>query len=248
MPSRTAVSYLAAYTRAWSFFSNFGAPPSFMRMDNETSALLESFAKEKNFIIQYVPPGTHRANKAEREIRTSKNHLISMLCTSHESFPLILWDEALPQAELTINHLRAYALDPTKSAYEGLHRQRYDFTAHPIAPFATLVVVHDKPASRGSWDVHGEKGFYLGPAMQHHKCWRTWIISTNSERISDTLAWFPEPLKLPGSNPYAMVSAALTDLTIALQLFAAHDWITPSQSQHIFSLLQPLPPNCYMTW
>lgn len=235
MPSRTAVSYLAAYTRAWQFFRQFDAPPSFMRMDNETSSLLEAFAKDQKLTIQYVPPGTHRANKAEREIRTSKNHLISMLCTCHESFPLLLWDEALPQAELTINHLRAYQLDPLKSAYEGLHGQRYDFAAHPIAPFGTMVVVHDKPASRGSWDVHGETGFYLGPALQHFKCWRTWIVSTNSQRISDTLAWFPAPLKLPGSHPYAMITAALQDLTSAIKIFAVHDKLTPSQSQHIIS-------------
>ena len=227
MPSRTASSYLAAYTRAWVFYCRFGAPPSFMRMDNETSDLLESFAKEKHFTIQYVPPGTHRANKAEREIRRSKNHLISILCTAHESFPLVLWDEALPQAELTINHLRAYEPDPSRSAYEGLYGQRYDFVGHPIAPFATLVVVHTKPDARGTWDPHGEKGYYLGPALQHHKCWRTWIISTNCERVSDTLAWFPAPLHLPGSNPYDMVTAAVRDLTAALHSLAVSPHAPP---------------------
>jgi len=233
MPSRTASSYLAAYTRAWTFYSQFGPPPSFMRLDNETSELLESFAKERHFTIQYVPPGTHRANRAEREIRRSKNHLISILCSAHEAFPLLLWDEALPQAELTINHLRAYGPDPSICAYDGLHGQRYDFSAHPIAPFGTLVVVHDKPGARGTWDPHGDKGYYLGAALQHHKCWRTWIISTNSERISDTLAWFPAPFKLPGSSPYEMVTAALQDLTAALQLFSAGDHMSPTQNKYI---------------
>ena len=117
--------------------------------------------------------GTHRANAAEREIRTSKNHIISTLCTAHESFPLDLWDQCLVQAKITINHLRPYKPFPKLCAYEGFRKQKYDFIAHPIAPFGTLVVVHDKPSERGTWDPHGVKGFYLGPALQHYRSWRT---------------------------------------------------------------------------
>ena len=217
MPSRTATSYVHAYTKVLAFFRGLGHTPTILRLDNETSGKLEAYLKAEHISMQFVPPGTHRANKAERHIRTSKNHLISILNGVHSDFPLYLWDDLVPQAEITLAHLMPYTADPTQCAYDGLHPSRYDFVAHPIAPCGTLVVVHDKPSERGSWAPHGVKGYYLGPALQHHHCWRTWIISTQAERITDTVEWFPEPLKLPGRDPHALVTAALRDLTVAVQ-------------------------------
>jgi len=150
MPSRKATAFLLAYKRAFAFFHALGKSPAFLRMDNESSGLLEAYAAEAKFTIQYVPPGIHRANEAEREIRTSKNHIISTLCSAHEAFPLDLWDECLAQAEITINHLRPYKPLPSLCAYEGFRNQKYDFMAHPIAPIGTMVVVHDKPSERGT--------------------------------------------------------------------------------------------------
>jgi hypothetical protein len=170
MPSRKASDYVAAYSRVLQFFRKLGRQPCIIRLDNETSTLLEAFFTTEKIDVQFVPPGTHRALKAERGIQTGKNHLISVLCGADPEFPLHLWDETLFQAELTLNHLRPYALDPSKCAYDGLHSQRYDFVAHPIAPVGTLVVVHDKPAERQTWPPHGVKGYYLGPAVRHYHC------------------------------------------------------------------------------
>jgi hypothetical protein len=93
-----------------------------------------------------------------------QNHFISMLCTTHPTFPLDLWDELLPQCELTLNLLRAYAPDPTISAYEGVHGKPYDFLGYPFAIAGTPVLIHETPANRASWAPHGVPGFYLGPA------------------------------------------------------------------------------------
>ena len=133
----------------------------------------------------------------------------------------------------SINHLRRYGPDPTKCAYEGVHGHRYDVVAHPLAVCGMHVLVHDKPAPRPSWSPHGAKGCYLGPALLHHKCWRTWIIDTRSERISDTLAWFPDPFKLPGPDPHAMVAASLDDLTVALSHLPAPNTLAPDQRRTI---------------
>jgi len=108
MPSRKATAYLAAYKQAFAFFNAFGKSPSFLRLDNESSGLLEAFATEAKFTIQYIPPGTHRANEAEREFRTSKNHIISTLCAAHDIFPMDFWGECLSQAEITIIRLRPF--------------------------------------------------------------------------------------------------------------------------------------------
>jgi hypothetical protein len=218
MPNKQASSYVNAFTNTIEFFESHGAIVSYQRLDNETSLLLEKYLKRKNITLQYVPPNTHRANKAERAIRDARNHIISSYATTHTDFPLNLWDEILPQIELSLNLLHPYHPDPTKSAYEGLYGKKYDFLAHPIAPVGTLVVVHEKPAQRASWAPHGLKGFYLGPALKHYRSWRTWIIGTQSLRISDTLAWFPNPLILPGSSPHEMLHASITDFTRVLHL------------------------------
>jgi hypothetical protein len=32
----------------------------------------------------------------------------------------------------------------------------------------------------------------LGPALEHYRCYRGWIIKTQRERIVDTVAWHPK--------------------------------------------------------
>jgi hypothetical protein len=218
MPNKQASSYVNAFTNTIEFFESHNATVSYQRLDNETSLLLEKYLKRKNITLQYVPPNTHRANKAERAIRDARSHIISSYVTTHTDFPLNLWDEILPQIEISLNLLRPHHPDPTKSAYEGLYGTKYDFLAHPIAPVGTLVVVHEKPTQRASWAPHGLKGFYLGPSLKHYRSWRTWIISTQALRVSDTLAWFPNPLVLPGSSPHEMLHASITDFTRVLHL------------------------------
>ncbi|KAJ1389522.1 hypothetical protein B484DRAFT_301114, partial [Ochromonadaceae sp. CCMP2298] len=174
MPSRTAAAYVKA-----------------------TSRDVERLLHKAGVTIQYVPPHNHRANKAERAIRCWKNHYISMLCTTHPTFPLDLWDELLPQCEITLNLLRPYTVDPTISAYAGIHGKPYDFLQHPLAPVGTQVVIHDTPASRLSWAPHGVPGFYLGPALDHHRCYRVFTTQTQQTRVSDTIAWLPTAFKMP---------------------------------------------------
>ena len=104
-----------------------GRKPIFQRLDNETSTALETFARTNSISIQYCAPHQHRALKAERAIRTFKNHFIATLCTVAEDFPLGLWDELLPQAELCLNHLLPYPSNTIISAYAGLHGGPFDF-------------------------------------------------------------------------------------------------------------------------
>ena len=185
--------------------------------------------QEESIAIQYVPPHNHRANPAERGIQTAKNHLISALSGTHANFPANLWDKILPQVELTMNILRPFAADRTISAYEGVFRRKYDFEAHPMAPCGTLVLVHDPPDKRGTFASHGSPGFYLGPALLHHRCFRVHMLATQSERISDSLAWFPAPLVLPGSSPAELLTAAVTDLTAAMNAVAHSTHISAVQ-------------------
>ena len=96
MPSRHHTSYIAAFERTIDFFTKLGRPPTFLRLDNETSRPLDTYMSRKGIAMQYCPPGMHRSNKAERSIQTFTNHAISTFCTTAKDFPLTLWDKLLP--------------------------------------------------------------------------------------------------------------------------------------------------------
>ena len=232
LKSRSAADYVKAYDAALTFFKDKGnVRISLQRLDNETSGALDSFLRSRVDSVEYVPPHSHRANRAERAIRTFKNHLVSCLSTTDTSFPLYIWDEILPQCELTLNHLQPFSLNPSISAYEGLHRAPFDFSSHPIAPCGTRVLVYESPSTRKTWAPHGVKGYYLGPSLSHHRVFRTWISSTNHVRDTDTLAWFPEAFKMPGSSPTELVEAALRDLQAATLLLSNSSSVPHDQRQ-----------------
>ena len=214
--------YVKGFQQTYDFFSTRSHNPRFQMIDNETSDDLENFFRQRTppISLQYVAPNSHRVNRAERAMRPAKNHLIATLCTTAKDFPLKLWDTMLPQAEDTLNLLRKFTPDPTKSAYEGIHGHPYDFMRHPFAPFGMLVVVHNAPAVRGSWASHGEKAWYLGAAKSHYRAWRCFMLDTMAERISASLAWFPDTVYMPGSSKHEMVAAAIKDLSAALILLA----------------------------
>ena len=86
--SRRIAHFLAAYSRAHECFIDRDIVPQFERMDNEQSKPLDCYRKGQNITIQRVSLNDHRANKAERDIRTFKNHLIATLCSVDPEFPM----------------------------------------------------------------------------------------------------------------------------------------------------------------
>jgi hypothetical protein len=79
--------------------------PKFMRLDNESSQLLNTYLHEHNISFQLVPPYIHRRNAAERAIRSFKDHWIAGFCSMDKAFPMHLWDRLLYQALITLNML-----------------------------------------------------------------------------------------------------------------------------------------------
>ena len=194
---RTASSAIQAYSNALSLFNKRHGKRKIARLDNETSGKLETYlSKEHGLELEFVPPGTHRALKAERAIETWKEHFISILAGTDPEFPMHLWDELVAQGECTLNMMRPSNVDPSISAWEHMHGA-YNFAKHPLAPAGIKVAVHEKPSERGTWAVHAAVGFYLGPATQHQRCYRVWIPALNSKRITDTVDWHPTANMLP---------------------------------------------------
>ena len=177
-------------------------------MDNEASLTIQNALQTNDVKFQLVPPNHHRANAAERAIQTFKNHFISCLATCEKNFPLHLWCRLLPQVQLTLNLLRNSNTIPHLSAECHLNGP-FDFNKTPLAPFGSYCVMHEPPNVRKSWDKHTKSGWYLGPAMNHYRCFNVYLPSTKSQRISDTVEFFHCNYKIPRiSNNDAIIEAA----------------------------------------
>jgi hypothetical protein len=91
-------------------------------LDNEASAAYKhAITVTLQAKFQLIPPDMHRRNRAERAIRTFKDHFLAIPAGVDSKFPPYLWDLLLPQAELTLNLLRQSALNPRMSAWEFFH-------------------------------------------------------------------------------------------------------------------------------
>jgi len=236
MKNRLTQSFVAAYTDGINFFRSRGFNPVFERMDNETSAELQRYLKQSSITVQYVAPHQHRANKAERAIRTFKNHFIAILSGTDPDFPLSAWDLLLPQAELTLNMMRGSTVNPYISAYQQLHGH-FDFGKTPLAPPGIKVLIHEKPQQRATWAPHGIEGWYVGPALQHYRCYDVLAKATNRIRTTDTLSWHPpRALALPGARPIDILAARMDDLATELQ--SIHE-LAPSLIDHRDILATP---------
>jgi hypothetical protein len=216
MKNRTSHEHLAAYRRVYTTLKSSGLAPQLQKIDNEASRLLLDFLHSENVEYQLAPPHNHRTNAAERAIRTFKNHFIAGLCSTDPTFPLHLWDRLLPQATLTLNLLRTSRINPRLSAQAQIYGL-FDFNKTPLAPPGIRVLVHEKPANRGTWSPHATPGWYIGPAMHHYRCFRIWITETSAERVADTLSWFPTKVLMPTASSTDSVIAAARDLIHALQ-------------------------------
>ncbi len=106
MPSRTDASMVTAFSEAITTLKTGGYRPALNVMDNECSAAVEKYIRSERINIQLVPPHNHRVNAAEWAITTFKEHFIGALATVDMYCPLQLWDEFLPQVELSLNMLR----------------------------------------------------------------------------------------------------------------------------------------------
>ena len=169
---REAKSLSKAFENGFDFFMSHEPSPTYIRLDNETSVEFETMVARRHLKMQYVPPGQKRGNKAERAIRSGRNHYISALFTAHPDFPEYEWDRIKDHVEITLNLMRPSRLNPKISAYEAL-RGKFTWEHTPLGPPGALVMVLDRAngaSVRPKWNPHGQLGFYIGPAMQHRGC------------------------------------------------------------------------------
>jgi hypothetical protein len=126
-----------------------------------------------------------------------------------------LWDRLLPQAVITLNMLRTSRINPKLSAATHIFGQ-YDFNRAPMAPPGTRIIAHETPSRRRTWAPHGQDGWYIGPALEHYRCYTVYITKTRGDRIVETVDFFPEKFILPFPSAKELANQSAADITYAL--------------------------------
>jgi hypothetical protein len=227
----------AAFKKCYEKLSRAGITPEMHMVDNQCGPLLKEAIESKGMELQVAPLGNHRANAAERAIRTFKEHFISILCGTDETFPLKLWDKLVPQAVLTLNLLRQSRINPKQSAHSQIHGP-YDFNRTPIAPMGYRVLVHVKPDKRGTWDPKAEDGYYIGPAPNHYRCYKVYITDSEATRITDTITWVPGKVGIPSMSPSDEVIAAIGNVEKAMNNIPNENPLAIQKAQKLQALQQ----------
>ena len=138
----------------------------------------------------------HLNNPAERAIQTFKANFISILAGVSRSFPKFLWDNLFPQTELMLNLLCQSNIAPEMYAWEH-YNGPFNFDATPIDPLVSLIIIQNNPGTHKSWDYRGSKGFTIGPAFKHYRCFEVVDTATKSTLISDTIEVLHDYLTQP---------------------------------------------------
>ena len=186
-----------------------------MVLDNEFSADLKTAFDEHKLSYQLVTPHKHKNNLAERAIQTWKSHFKAGLAGTDPDFPMAEWDRLIHQSNITLNLLRSSRVNPKLSAYAYIHGP-FNFLSTPMAPPGTKVIVHTHPDKRASWELNGQHGWYVGPALNHYRCVKVYIPRTKSIITSDTVEFFPHSIPFPQVKLQDHLKQAASDIVSIL--------------------------------
>jgi len=216
LPNKKAATIRDAWKSLYKKICLQGHPVHLHILDNECSQDLKDAFQSYQITFQRVPPREHRANAAERAIRTFKNHFVSILCTVDSQFPLSEWDRLLPQATLTLNLLRSSRIHPSLSAHASMFGQ-FDYNRTPLAPPGTKIVAHVAAETRTSFGQHGKVGWYIGPSLEHYRCYRCYFPDTMQERDVLKVDFFPEKTPFPTFTTTTYLQQTAEDMLHLLQ-------------------------------
>jgi hypothetical protein len=157
---------------------------------------------------ELVPPGNHRRNLVERAIQMINHYFISNLIGVDDKFPLSLCCHLLGPTELTVNLLHQSNIAPKILPYAHVHGQ-HDYMRKPFPPLGYAAQTHVKPDVHQTWDYFSKYGFNIGTSMEHHRCFKVYIIETGATEISNKVFFKHQYLTNPGVSPEAMVIQAM---------------------------------------
>jgi hypothetical protein len=229
--SKGKTELVRAYQKLLNRLITGGARPKIQRMDNEVSNIFKQFLQQQHITLELTPAHIHRRNAAERAIRTWKNHFLAGLASLNPKFPLRFWSSLLPQAEMSLNLLRQSRINPKLSAYAQLNGQ-LDYNRTPMAPPGCEIIAFQPPAQRAAWGYHGQKAWYVRPAMDHYRCIIAINAQTARESVVETVQFLPHNFTMPQTSSQDLAIQAARDLTQALlKPHPAAPFLPPSAQQ-----------------
>ena len=96
-----------------------------------------------------------------------------------------------------------------------------------MAPPGTRVVIHETPAQRATFAPHGIEGWYVGPSLEHYRCYKCYLPSHTSCRDALTVDWFPHRIPFPKVDTDTYLRQTAEDM---LTLFKSKDNPIPNLS------------------
>ena len=111
---------------------------------------------------------------------------MAILSGIYDSFPNFIWNQLLPQTELTLNLLRQSNLAPAMYAWEHFNCL-FNCDATPLVPIGFSVIIHNKPNVQKTWDFRGRKAFNIGTALNHYRYFHVFNSVTKDLLFSDTV-------------------------------------------------------------
>ena len=112
--------------------------------------------------------------------------------------------------------MRPNHINPNISADTYLQGTR-DFNKFPLAPPGILTVIHKSPDTRETYAPHGLKGWYVGGAPEHYRCFDIWCSDTLQVRQGETVHFSPHDQVLPGLSPHEKITRSIHELIAALR-------------------------------
>ena len=176
-------------------------------LGNEASEEFLQTIEQQGIEYQKVPLHRHHQNAAEKAISTFKDHFTAILVGVDKNFPRHLWDRLLPQAESTLNMLRATNIAPKILAYAYIYGQ-HDFNRVPLAPLGCTVLIHNEPTTRKTWENHASEGYYIKTSREHFRCYKTWTTKTRSIQVADTVFFKHQYITMPTVSKVDTIVAA----------------------------------------
>ena len=161
-------------------------------MDNVASKGLVSWLKTEKCAPILVTPQTKNQNLSEREMREVKAVTIKGMSTIDKEAPLSVWSHFPEVAEIIINTTRQSAHDPNMSAWEAMYGKPYDWDMHPLILFGSKLSVLEDPSTRASFATHAKAAISIGPAMEHIKGQRVFMLDTKATRVVSQFAIHPD--------------------------------------------------------
>jgi hypothetical protein len=177
--------------------------------------------------MELVPPGCHQRNAAEVAIRNFKAHFLSLLAGVSDVLPTGLWDQLLPQTEITIDLIRQSNATPNVSAYAHLSGP-FDYNKMLLALMGCNAQVHEKTNKQGTRAFHLVDEWYLFTSPEHYCTHNCHVKRTKSKHLFDTVQFQHKRITNPSITHTIKVMHASANCVKAIQGMTGKDRHSPA--------------------